>query len=443
MGVGYLPEHADEGPCTQIAIFVRSDVDREDILSRLQFAGAVPDKAKFGSAFSFEEAAVLSDCLRQEELVAAASGLVKYVMEEGSDDTPKPVVGSKVVIHYATYIGSSGLRVGTSRDGKRVEPCIFHMGKGKVIEAWHRAAGSMRVGEKAWVRSPPQFAFGQFGAPPTIPPRAELWFAMELMESKEPTEVKFFKDVSAALGEAQRHLMVGREELTHGRYGQARQAFRRARTACPEKRLLEQERALLERYVAMDRACLLNEALCAQRLAEHASMEEEPRRAAGYWDEVVRVCSLLVDRHLIVSDGGAAAMSCSLSGAGGEGDAAPGNMVELAAAIRSLSSASAAQWASKAFFRRAAARAQLQSLSDAIADLQASERLKPGDTEVRKLLEALQKRQQKVELKPQRMFAGLFEREQAEREKEEQAKVLEEKRRKREERLQKQSAAAG
>mmetsp|Transcript_150382 Transcript_150382/g.481277 ORF Transcript_150382/g.481277 Transcript_150382/m.481277 type:complete len:332 (+) Transcript_150382:2678-3673(+) len=327
----------------------------------------------------------------------------------------------------------------SSREGHRSSPCAFQLGGRAALEAWQRAAATMRCGEVAWVRSSAKFAFGALGAMPLVPANATLWFQLEIVNIRHPGTVQFFKDFGLAIEEAERQLEVGRGDVQRKAFGQARQAFRRALNAVPDKLLLRRPVEDVARFADMERSALLNQALCSLRLGEEAQAQEQQHGGAEHWQDVVRVCTLLLERHL----GARSAASPSEEGVGPWQQQTPTDTSMISACLQAASGAAGpATWAAKAFFRRATAREHLGYVSDAVGDLSAARRLAPGDAGVAEKLEALRRRQRQSELKPSAMFAGILERELAEREREEQARSLQEKKRRREERLQRQSASA-
>lgn len=78
------------------------------------------------------------------------------------------------------------LEDGTQFDSSRAKgkPLEMKLGTGEVIKGWDLAVETMRVGEKAVVEIPPQYAYGDIGAGKVIPPGATLFFHMELVSIK-------------------------------------------------------------------------------------------------------------------------------------------------------------------------------------------------------------------------------------------------------------------
>jgi FKBP-type peptidyl-prolyl cis-trans isomerase FkpA len=106
---------------------------------------------------------------------AAAGGLEITHLREGSG--PSPTASDTVKVHYH----------GTFPDGRvfdssveRGVPASFPLGG--VIRCWTEGVQQMKVGGKARLTCPPELAYGEHGAPPTIPPNATLVFEVELLE---------------------------------------------------------------------------------------------------------------------------------------------------------------------------------------------------------------------------------------------------------------------
>ena len=95
-------------------------------------------------------------------------------LREGSG--PSPGASDVVQVHYH----------GTFPDGRvfdssveRGEPASFPLNR--VIPCWTQGVQQMKVGGKAKLVCPPELAYGERGAPPTIPPNATLVFEVELL----------------------------------------------------------------------------------------------------------------------------------------------------------------------------------------------------------------------------------------------------------------------
>jgi len=82
-------------------------------------------------------------------------------------------------MHYTGYF-TDGSKFDSSVDSN--EPIIFPLGVGKVIAGWDEGLMTMKAGGKRKFIIPPQLGYGEQGAPPVIPPNAELIFDVELLE---------------------------------------------------------------------------------------------------------------------------------------------------------------------------------------------------------------------------------------------------------------------
>jgi FKBP-type peptidyl-prolyl cis-trans isomerase len=107
------------------------------------------------------------------------SGLKIVTLHKGSG--PRPSKGQLVVVHY-TGLLPDGKKFDSSRD--RGEPFEFPVGEGVVIRGWDEGIARLHVGERARLIIPPNLGYGAAGAPPTIPPDADLIFDVELIAIK-------------------------------------------------------------------------------------------------------------------------------------------------------------------------------------------------------------------------------------------------------------------
>lgn len=98
--------------------------------------------------------------------------------------------GTRAASHdcvYVHFVGvlANGRQFDTSRDtldnGLAREPIAFELGTKRVMPGWEQGIPGMRVGglRRLWV--PYRLAYGANGRPPSIPPRTDLVFDIELM----------------------------------------------------------------------------------------------------------------------------------------------------------------------------------------------------------------------------------------------------------------------
>mmetsp|Transcript_59132 Transcript_59132/g.118699 ORF Transcript_59132/g.118699 Transcript_59132/m.118699 type:complete len:276 (+) Transcript_59132:93-920(+) len=105
-------------------------------------------------------------------------GVVKLVAKEGSDE--KLTDGSVIVVRYRGSVGKGGDAITfTSADS-----AIMTIGDGTMIPGWDAALRTMAVGESAAFSVAAQYAYGNAGVPPVIPPGAALDFEVDVLDLK-------------------------------------------------------------------------------------------------------------------------------------------------------------------------------------------------------------------------------------------------------------------
>lgn len=106
-------------------------------------------------------------------------GVFKEIVKAGTgDETPSN--GCSVSVHY-----TGKLVDGTEFDSSRLRGQFdFNLGSGAVIKAWEIGIGTMKKGEVAILTCAPDYAYGENGSPPKIPPNATLIFEVELLDWK-------------------------------------------------------------------------------------------------------------------------------------------------------------------------------------------------------------------------------------------------------------------
>ena len=103
------------------------------------------------------------------------SGLIYIENAAGEGDSPKPT--DTVKVHYHGTLSD-----GTVFDSsvERGQPAEFPLNR--VIPCWTEGVAMMKPGGKAQLVCPADIAYGDRGAPPTIPGGATLTFEVELLE---------------------------------------------------------------------------------------------------------------------------------------------------------------------------------------------------------------------------------------------------------------------
>ncbi|KAL4659538.1 peptidyl-prolyl cis-trans isomerase FKBP4-like isoform X2 [Arapaima gigas] len=105
-------------------------------------------------------------------------GVLKLIKKEGCG-TELPMTGDKVYVHYTgTFLDGTQFESSCGQE----EKFCFELGKGEVIKAWDLGIATMKAGEVSQFICKPEYAYGQSGSPPKIPPSATLVFEVELFK---------------------------------------------------------------------------------------------------------------------------------------------------------------------------------------------------------------------------------------------------------------------
>ncbi|KAL7832884.1 hypothetical protein SRHO_G00299020 [Serrasalmus rhombeus] len=104
-------------------------------------------------------------------------GVCKIVKRQGKEGE-RPMIGDKVHVHYTGRL-LNGKKFDSSFDRK--EPFVLNVGKGQVIKALDIGVCSMQKGEVCLLLCKPEYAYGNAGSPPKVPPNSTLLFEVELL----------------------------------------------------------------------------------------------------------------------------------------------------------------------------------------------------------------------------------------------------------------------
>jgi len=105
-------------------------------------------------------------------------GVLKTVLVEGTGGLP--MTGDTVCVHYVGTLLDGGEQFDSSRD--RGDKFEFTLGTSQVIKGWDLGVATMKRGEKCDLVCTADYAYGQSGSPPKIPPGATLKFEVELFD---------------------------------------------------------------------------------------------------------------------------------------------------------------------------------------------------------------------------------------------------------------------
>lgn len=114
----------------------------------------------------------LDDSLKEKP-----SGLKYYVHELGNGALPK--AGELIRVYFYCMFPSGETLTHTFDHG---EPYQFLLNEGTVIPAWEEAMADLPPGSRATLFVPPHLAYGEDGKPPSIPPKTELIYYIEVLE---------------------------------------------------------------------------------------------------------------------------------------------------------------------------------------------------------------------------------------------------------------------
>lgn len=113
------------------------------------------------------------------ELEYTSSGL-GYMKTRSVDAGSAPVAGQKVTVHYEGYLQDHSIFDSSYERGK---PFRFTLGKSQVIPGFEEAVLMLKPGEEMYVYIGHQLGYGERAAG-SIPPYSNLWYKIELVESK-------------------------------------------------------------------------------------------------------------------------------------------------------------------------------------------------------------------------------------------------------------------
>lgn len=106
------------------------------------------------------------------------SGLEYVILSSGEEGGLSPVSDELAVVFYEGRLNSDGALFDSAF--KRGEAAMFPANR--VIPGWVEALRLMKPGDRWMVHVPAGLAYGARGAPPNVPPNADLNFEVELMD---------------------------------------------------------------------------------------------------------------------------------------------------------------------------------------------------------------------------------------------------------------------
>jgi len=116
------------------------------------------------------------------DMIATTPSGLQYVVVKEGVGARKPSEGTVVTAHYCGWLDAfeSDFKFDSSRD--RRKEFQFQVGVGEVIKGWDEAVLDMKKKEQRMIIVPSELGYGDAGANNVIPPKATLYFHIELIK---------------------------------------------------------------------------------------------------------------------------------------------------------------------------------------------------------------------------------------------------------------------
>eukprot|EP00527_Entomoneis_sp_CCMP2396_P009913 CAMPEP_0198138918 /NCGR_PEP_ID=MMETSP1443-20131203/2292_1 /TAXON_ID=186043 /ORGANISM="Entomoneis sp., Strain CCMP2396" /LENGTH=142 /DNA_ID=CAMNT_0043800875 /DNA_START=23 /DNA_END=451 /DNA_ORIENTATION=+ len=130
-------------------------------------------------------------------------GVTRQVITEG-DGLSFPKKGDMLTMHYVGTLDNDEESDSTTKKEfdssiRRGKPFEFVIGIGQVIQGWDEGILQMSLGETCTLRLSSDCGYGEQGAPPAIPPNANLQFQVTLLAIRNK-KCANYDDLAAAGG---------------------------------------------------------------------------------------------------------------------------------------------------------------------------------------------------------------------------------------------------
>jgi len=151
--------------------------------------------------------------------ISGDGGILKQIIKEGTG--PQIPEHAKAKVHYVGTF-EDGKKFDSSRDRK--EPFTFTLGTNSVIKGWDIGVATMKEGELAILTCRFDYAYGENGSEPVIPPKATLKFEVELLGWEDPEPSTAEEKIKAAIKKKDE----GNQLFKEGKYNEALQSYSNA-----------------------------------------------------------------------------------------------------------------------------------------------------------------------------------------------------------------------
>jgi uncharacterized protein (TIGR02145 family) len=160
--------------------YLYSNINSTINISKIEFSYLKTQNKKIELMSQDQYVSYMYDEVRKKYTNAqlSPSGLVYVIENMGEGD--KPVLGSKIGLHYKGTIRSDGKKFDSSYD--RNSPLEFNYLVQKMIPGFEEGIGMLGKGGKATLIIPYFQAYGKEGRPGEIPPYSDLVFEIEILQ---------------------------------------------------------------------------------------------------------------------------------------------------------------------------------------------------------------------------------------------------------------------
>ncbi|MCO5295333.1 MAG: FKBP-type peptidyl-prolyl cis-trans isomerase [Fimbriimonadaceae bacterium] len=110
---------------------------------------------------------------------------------------PTAETGDLVAVLYKGTLADGALFDSNMEGGA---PLAFRLGTGFVIKGWDEGVVGMKVGGTRKISIPASLAYGDQGSPPKVPPKADLYFDVKLLDVVKKGEEQIYDKTDVKLG---------------------------------------------------------------------------------------------------------------------------------------------------------------------------------------------------------------------------------------------------